>query len=115
MLAYSAVQIEASCVSIVAFSPPSPIEWLLRLTVWTSAAVFQNHVGHREARGMRDRKGGVSDTQLRRDLCSAAVKAEVGATAGFPHHFDLQPVHAPADPGSQGLCGGFLGGKSSGE
>lgn len=64
---------------------------------------------------MRDRKRCVNDAQLRRYLGGAAMKAQVGATAGFPHHFNLQPVHAPADAGSQCLGGGFFGGKSSGK
>ena len=64
---------------------------------------------------MGDRKRGVSDSQLRRYLRSSAVKAQVGATAGFSHHFNLEPIHASADAGSQGLGGGFLRGKSSGK
>jgi len=80
-----------------------------------SALVFQNHVGHREACGMRDRKRGVSYAQLRGNLGGAAMEAQVGATAGLPHHFDLQPVHASADACSEGLGAGLFGGKPSGQ
>jgi len=64
---------------------------------------------------MRDRERGVSDAQLRRNLGGSAVEAQVGTTAGFPHNFNLQPVHSTADAGSQRLGGSLLGRKSSGQ
>ena len=64
---------------------------------------------------MRDGKCRVSHAQLRCNLGCAAVEAEAGTAAGLPHHFNFQPVHTPADAGSEGLGGGFFGGKSSGE
>ncbi len=64
---------------------------------------------------MRDRKRGMSDAQLPRNLSGTAFEAQGGATTGFPHHFNLQPVHAAADTRSKGLGGGFFGGKSSGQ
>ncbi len=64
---------------------------------------------------MRDGKRGVSHAQLRGNLSGAAMEAEIGATAGFPHHFNFEPIHAPAYAGSEGLGGSLFGGKSSGQ
>ena len=57
----------------------------------------------------------VGDTEVRGNLGGPAVEAQVGATAGLPHHLNLQPVHPAADSGAQGLGGRLLGGKSRGQ
>ena len=64
---------------------------------------------------MGDRKCRMSHAKLHRNLGGAAVEAEVGAASRLPHHFNLEPVHTPADAGSESLGGGLFGGKSSGK
>ena len=77
--------------------------------------VFEHHAGHGQVGGVGDGKGGVGHAQARGNLGGAPVKPERGPSAGFADHFDLQPAHAMADAGSQGLGACFLGGKAGGK
>ena len=46
------------------------------------------------------------------DLGSPTVEAERRSSARFADHFDFEPIHTTADPGSQRLRPRFLGRKA---
>ena len=79
------------------------------------ASIFKQNAGHCQICRMRQGQGYVSDSHGRCQLRGTSMKPQCGPSPGFANHLNLQPVHAPADPGSQGLCAGLLGRKTGGE
>ena len=77
--------------------------------------VLKHDAGHSNLGRMGQRQGGGDDTQMFGNLRGAAMKAKARLSAWLPHHLDLQPVHAVADPGAERLGCGFLGGKPRGK
>ena len=74
--------------------------------------VFEYHAGNRQFCRMANGECSLRSSDSGGHLGGAAVKKQRGPAALRPDNLDLQPVHTPADPRSQCLGPGFLGGKA---
>ena len=76
---------------------------------------FKHYACDRELSRMANGECSLGRSDPVGDLGRTAVKAKRGTAARTADHLDFQPVHAPADSGSQRFGGGLFGGKTGGK
>ena len=76
-----------------------------------SSGILEDHTGHGKIPVVGDGKRGAPGPQPSGHFRCPAMEAKRGPSAGFAHHFDLQPGYTAAYACSQRLGACFLGGK----
>src|SRR6266702_1869326 len=73
---------------------------------------LHHHNGQRDLFAVRQRERDGGDSQVAGAFGCAAGEFEAGLAAGFPRHFEFEPVDPVADSGAEGLRSGLFGGEA---